>query len=109
KVYEHAEILALKAASDKFGDWRLEGCKLVVTLEPCPMCLSAVAQSRIDLLIFGAYDLKGGAISLGYNVLKDPRLNHRARIVGGIDHFDNSKLLSNFFKQKRKSYKVSKR
>ena len=69
----HAEILALQKAAKNLGAWRLLDCSLIVTLEPCPMCLSAIAQSRIKSLYFGAYDRKGGALSLGYNFSSDKR------------------------------------
>lgn len=73
----HAELAAIRAASLEIGDWRLLGCSLVVTLEPCPMCLGAAQQARVDEVIFGAKDPKGGAISLGYALHEDPRMNHR--------------------------------
>ncbi len=97
----HAELLAIKEASQKLDDWRLIGCHVYVTLEPCPMCLSALLQARIDTLYFGAYDRKGGAISLGMNMYKDSRLNHSFNVVGGIKHFECSQILSQFFRQKR--------
>ncbi|MBL7665451.1 MAG: nucleoside deaminase [Bacteriovoracaceae bacterium] len=100
----HAEILAIQEAAKKIGNWRLEKCTLYVTLEPCPMCLGALAQARIGKLCFGAYDPKGGAISLGYNLYKDKRLNHRYPVMGGILHYDASKLMSDFFKLRRPNY-----
>ncbi len=99
----HAEILALKLAAKKLGSWRLNDCSLYITLEPCPMCLSAISQFRIKNVFFGAYDSKGGAISLGYNIHKDPKLNHRFNIIGGLDQYKNSNLLSDFFKLRRKN------
>ena len=103
----HAEILALIEAAKNKGEWRLLGATLYVTLEPCPMCLDAARQARIKNLIFGAYDAKGGALSLGYNFHKDDRLNHKFNVMGGIRHFECSRKLSNFFKQKRSLYKSS--
>jgi tRNA(adenine34) deaminase len=100
----HAEILALKEASQKTNGWRLTGHTLFVTLEPCIMCLSAISQFRINKLIFGAYDPKAGSISLGYNIHNDPRLNHKFDIIGGILHYQSSQLLSQFFKERRKTY-----
>ncbi len=97
----HAEILALQEASQKLGTWRLNDCRLYVTLEPCPMCLAALGQSRIQQVIFGAYDPKGGSVSLGYALHKDPRLNHRFAMIGGVLHYDCSRMLSEFFKQRR--------
>jgi len=101
----HAEIICLREAAKKIGNWRLQGCVLYVTLEPCPMCLAAMVQARIGRCVFGTYDSKGGAISLGYNLYKDPRLNHSFSICGGLQHYENSKLLSDFFRRKRNSYK----
>lgn len=98
----HAEILALREASEKIKNWRLSGATLYVTLEPCPMCLSAALHARVSRIIFGAYDLKGGAISLGYNMYKDKRLNHNCEIIGGVQHYKCSSLLSTFFREKRK-------
>jgi tRNA(adenine34) deaminase len=100
----HAEILAIQKSSQKLKSWRLNGCSMFVTLEPCPMCLSAILQSRIKNLYFGAYDRKGGAISLGYNFAKDERLNHKFNIYGGFKHYESSQLLSNFFRSKRKNH-----
>lgn len=100
----HAEIIALKEAAQKKGNWRLNNCTMYVTLEPCPMCLSAISQFRIKNLVFGAYDSKGGAISLGYSIHKDQRLNHKINVVGGIRHYQCSKILSSFFKEQRRKY-----
>lgn len=101
----HAEILAIREAGKQNQNWRLNNCVIFVTLEPCPMCLSSILQSRIDHLYFGAYDPKGGALSLGYNFYKDKRLNHNFGVTGGIQHYKCSDLLSQFFKQRRDNYK----
>ena len=103
----HAEILAIMEASKAISNWRLLNCRLYVTLEPCPMCLSAMVQARIGALYFGAYDLKGGALSLNYNFYKDKKLNHSFPIVGGLLHYKNSQILSNFFREKRGNYSKS--
>ncbi len=100
----HAEILAIIHAGEKINNWRLTNCTLFVTLEPCPMCMGAIVQARLSRLVFGAYDKKGGAVSLNYNLYKDKRLNHNFEIVGGLKHYESSKLLSRFFKEKRSSY-----
>ena len=100
----HAEILAIRKAAEKIKSWRLIDCSMYVTLEPCPMCLSAILQSRIKNLYFGAYDKKGGAISLGYNFSNDKRFNHQFNVYGGFKHFECSRLLSNYFKAKRKRH-----
>jgi len=97
----HAEILAIRKASKRIKEWRLLGATLVVTLEPCPMCLAAMVQARIKKLIFGAYDKKGGALSLNYNFHQDKRLNHKFEVIGGIKSVECSKRLSDFFKKKR--------
>ena len=103
----HAEILAIQRACEKMENWRLTGCTLFVTLEPCPMCLAAMIQARIERLVFGAYDTKGGALGLGYNLHNDSRLNHRFSVVGGIRHFECSKIMSDFFRRKRDGYNIS--
>ncbi len=100
----HAEIIAITEACKKIGNWRLSNCAVYVTLEPCPMCLSAMIQARIGKLFFGAYDPKGGALSLNYNFYKDQKLNHSFPVLGGLRHFECSKLLSTFFKEKRSNY-----
>jgi len=101
----HAEILAIRDAAKKIGSWRLNNCRIYVTLEPCLMCMGALIQSRIGSLVFGAYDPKGGAISNGFNVHQNKLLNHRFSIVGGVEHYQCGKTLSNFFKQRRSFYK----
>lgn len=100
----HAEIIAIREAAKKIKSWRLLDSTLYVSLEPCPMCLAAMVQARIGRLVFGAYDPKGGAISLGYLLFKDKRLNHNFSIVGGALHYESSKLLSDFFRSKRTRY-----
>jgi tRNA(adenine34) deaminase len=101
----HAEILALTEGAKKIQNWRLSDCTLYVTLEPCPMCMSALVQSRVGQCVFGAYDSKGGALSLGYHFHQDKRLNHQFKVIGGIKHFECSKLISQFFKERRTSYR----
>ena len=101
----HAEVLSLIEGGKKLNNWRLSDCTLYVTLEPCPMCLSAMVQARLGLCVFGAYDPKGGALSLGYHMHQDKRLNHQFKIMGGIRHFETSRLLSTFFKQRRNTYR----
>ncbi len=100
----HAEILAIQEACKKEEDWRLNGCTLFVTLEPCTMCMGAIIQARIKTVIFGAYDQKGGAISLGFNIHQNNKLNHQVQIMGGVRHFECSKILSDFFRLRRGQY-----
>lgn len=101
----HAELLVMTEAAKKLQNWRLTDCVLYVTLEPCPMCLTGMVQSRIKQCVFGAYDPKGGALSLGYHLHSDKRLNHQFSIIGGIKHFECSRILSQFFKERRTGYR----
>jgi tRNA(adenine34) deaminase len=80
----HAEVLALRRAAAALGTWHLDGCTLVVTLEPCTMCAGALVLARIGRLVFGAYDEKAGAVASLWDVVRDPRLNHRVDVVGGV-------------------------
>jgi tRNA(adenine34) deaminase len=97
----HAEILALRAAASERGTWRLEGCTLFVTLEPCAMCAGAAVLSRLDRAVFGAADPKAGfAGSLG-NLLQDPRLNHAVSLTGGVLAEECGDLLQAFFRARR--------
>lgn len=101
----HAEILAITEGAKRLQNWRLTDCYLYVTLEPCPMCLTALVQARVKACVFGAYDQKGGALSLGYHLHSDKRLNHQFSIVGGVMHFECSRILSQFFRERRTSYR----
>jgi tRNA(adenine34) deaminase len=97
----HAEILALREAAKSIGDWRLSGCTLVVTLEPCPMCAGAIVNGRIARLVYGASDPKAGAVRTLYQICDDARLNHRVEVVGGILAEESARLLQDFFKGRR--------
>jgi tRNA(adenine34) deaminase len=97
----HAEILALRDAAEVIGSWRLEGCALVVTLEPCPMCAGAVVIARLDLVAFGAADPKAGALGSLYNLAADPRLNHEAAVIDGVRAAECGALISDFFAERR--------
>jgi tRNA(adenine34) deaminase len=97
----HAEILALREAAVRTGSWRLEGCSLYVTLEPCAMCSSASVLARVDRVVFGASDPKAGfAGSLG-NLVQDPRLNHRPELLGGVLAEECAEMLRAFFRERR--------
>ncbi len=98
----HAELIAMKKASKKLNSWRLSGCTLYVTLEPCPMCSGVIVNSRIDRVVFGAYDQKAGCCTTLYHLCNDERFNHRAEILGGVSEEKCAKILSDFFKEKRK-------
>lgn len=93
----HAEVLALREAGERLGDWRLAGCTLAVTLEPCTMCAGALVLARVQRLVFGAYDDKAGAVGGLWDVVRDPRLNHRVEVVGGVREAECAGLLSDFF------------
>ncbi|MEE9964278.1 MAG: nucleoside deaminase [Propionicimonas sp.] len=97
----HAEVLALRRAAAHRGGWHLDGCTLVVTLEPCTMCAGALVAARIERLVFGAYDPKAGAVASLWDVVRDPRLNHRVEVIGGIDEAQCRALLQEFFATKR--------
>jgi len=97
----HAEILAIRKAAERIGNYRLIGTTLYVTLEPCIMCAGAIIQARISRVIFGAYDPKSGGVSSLYAILNDQRLNHIVDVVGGILEEECSQILSGFFRKKR--------
>ncbi len=97
----HAEVLALRAAAERLDSWRLEDCTLVVTLEPCTMCAGALVLARVRRLVFGAYDPKAGAVASLWDVVRDPRLNHRPEVVGGISADECGALLQEFFASHR--------
>jgi len=97
----HAEMLAIRQAAAVMGSWRLSDCALYVTLEPCPMCAGAIVQARLPLLVFGAYDPKAGACGSLYGIAQDPRLNHRATVIGGLLAEECGRLLRDFFQQRR--------
>lgn len=93
----HAEVLALRRAAAALGDWRLEGCTLVVTLEPCVMCAGSILAARVPTVVFGAWDEKAGASGSLYDVLRDRRLNHRVEVYAGVEADASSRLLLDFF------------
>ncbi len=97
----HAEIVALRAAGDALGTWRLTGCTLVVTLEPCTMCAGALVLARVARLVFGAWDPKAGAAGSVRDVVRDARLNHRVEVVGGVLEDECGALLRSFFDEHR--------
>jgi tRNA(adenine34) deaminase len=97
----HAELLALREASRRLRSWRLTGLTLVVTLEPCTMCAGALVLARIARLVFGAFDEKAGAVSSLFDVVRDPRLNHRVEVRGGILEAECGALLKDFFASRK--------
>lgn len=97
----HAEILVIRRAGEILGGWRICGSTLYVTLEPCPMCAGAMVQARVDHLVFGAADSKGGAAGTLYDIVRDRRLNHRLEVTGGILEEECALVLQQFFKDRR--------
>ena len=98
----HAEVLAIRAAAATVGEWRLGGCTLVVTLEPCTMCAGALVLARVDRLVFGAWDDKAGAVGSLWDVVRDRRLNHRPEVVGGVLAEECAALLTDWFGAQRR-------
>ena len=97
----HAEVVALREAARARGEWRLEGCTLVVTLEPCTMCAGAAVLARVDRVVFGAWDPKAGAVGSLWDVVRDRRLNHRPEVVSGVLAEESTALLLEFFGDQR--------
>jgi tRNA(adenine34) deaminase len=97
----HAEVLALRRAAAVLGSWRLDGCTLAVTLEPCTMCAGALVLARVSRLVFGAWDPKAGAVGSLWDVVRDRRLNHRTEVSGGVCADECGQLLRDYFAAKR--------
>jgi tRNA(adenine34) deaminase len=97
----HAEMIALRRAANRLGGWRLGGCTLYVTLEPCPMCAGAMINARLDAVVFGAYDPKAGCCGTLYDLGSDSRFNHRVKVTGGVMEAACAKMLSDFFRDRR--------
>ncbi|MGW0736375.1 tRNA adenosine(34) deaminase TadA [Streptomyces sp. NPDC002851] len=96
----HAEVLAVRRAAAKLGEWRLTGCTLVVTLEPCTMCAGALVQSRLERVVYGARDEKAGAAGSLWDLIRDRRLNHRPEVVSGVLEEECSDQLRRFFRER---------
>lgn len=97
----HAEILAIRDASTALGRWRLDGCRLYVTLEPCAMCAGAIVLARLDRVVFGAWDPKAGMVGSVGDLLRNPRLNHRPEVSGGAMEDECGAILRQFFESRR--------
>ena len=97
----HAEMLAIRSAAARLGDWRLVGCTMVVTLEPCCMCAGAIVLARMDRLVYGAADPKAGAVDSLYRLCTDERLNHRLEVVAGVRAGECGGMLARFFQAQR--------
>ncbi|MBT2575771.1 tRNA adenosine(34) deaminase TadA [Bacillus sp. ISL-51] len=105
RALAHAEMLAIDEACRKLGTWRLEEAVLYVTLEPCPMCAGAVVLSRVDKVVFGAFDPKGGCAGTLMNLLQEERFNHQAEVVNGVLEEECGEMLSAFFRKLRRQKK----
>jgi tRNA(adenine34) deaminase len=99
----HAEVLAIREAAAALNSWRLSGCTLYVTLEPCAMCAGAIVLSRLDRLVFGAWDDKAGMAGSVGDIVRHPRLNHRAEVLGGVRAEESAEMLRTFFQSRRTS------
>lgn len=108
KAISHAEIIAIDKASQVIGDWRLNGCTIYSTLEPCPMCAGALIRSRVDRLVIGLRDKKRGCAGSVYNLLEDDRFNHRLEVTRDVLNQESHKLLKEFFESRRKDTKLRK-
>ena len=97
----HAEIVAIRAAARALGSWRLDGCTLVVTLEPCAMCAGAILQARIPRLVFGAWDVKAGAVGSTWDLIRDPRALHKTEVISDVLKDECASLLKEFFIEQR--------
>ncbi len=93
----HAEVIALRAAATRLGSWRLQGCTLVVTMEPCPMCAGAAMLARVERIVLGAWDPKLGACGSVWDVVRDRRATHRAEVVGGVLEEECAEVVRHFF------------
>ena len=103
--FAHAEMVALAEAGEALGTWRFDGCTLYVTLEPCPMCAGAIAQTRVARVVYGARDPRAGAAGSLYDILRDPRMAHRCDVKSGVLAQECTELLQKFFRDKRKDVK----
>jgi len=97
----HAEMIAITQAAEALGSWRLTGCTLYVTLEPCAMCAGAMVLARLDRLVYGAGDPKAGAVESVFKLLEEPRLNHRIKVAAGVRCEECGAILTQFFRKKR--------
>lgn len=104
----HAELIAIEEASKVIGDWRLEGCTMYVTVEPCPMCAGAIVQARLDKVVIGTMNLKAGCAGSIYNLLDDSRFNHQVSVVTGVCQDACATMMSEFFKTLREVKKTDK-
>ncbi len=105
----HAEMIAITQAAEHCGGWRLDGCTMYVTLEPCAMCAGAIVLARLPRLVFGPCDPKGGAVGSLYDIPRDPRLNHIVEVTSGVLERECSEILTEFFRNKRQAHSAARR
>lgn len=108
-TFSHAELIAMKKAIQKIGDWRLEECTMYITLEPCPMCAGAIVQARIPRVVAGSMNAKAGCAGSVLNILNEPRFNHQVEFIHGVLEEDCTNLLQLFFKELRERRKEEKK
>lgn len=104
----HAEVIAIQAACKKLGRWRLSGCTLYVTVEPCPMCSGAIVNSRVDRVVYGCPDVKAGGAESIFNIITNPNLNHCANVTSGVCEEECAQVMKDFFKRRRMENKARK-
>ncbi len=104
----HAEVIAIREACKKLGRWRLSGCSLYVTVEPCPMCSGAIVNSRVDTVVYGCPDVKAGGAESIFNIITNPNLNHTATVISGICEAECAQVMKDFFKMRREQNKAKK-
>ncbi len=105
----HAEVIAIREACKKLGRWRLTGCSLYVTVEPCPMCSGAIVNSRVDTVVYGCPDIKAGGAESIFNIITNPNLNHVATVISGICEMECAQVMKDFFKMRREQNKAKKK
>ncbi len=101
----HAEVIVIEEACRKLGRWRLSGCMLYVTVEPCPMCSGAIVNSRIDRVVYGCPDIKAGGAESIFNIISNPNLNHNAEVVSGVCEVECAQVMKDFFQKRRQENK----
>lgn len=105
----HAEIIVIREACARLNRWRLSGCALYVTVEPCPMCSGAIVNSRVDRVVYGCPDSKAGGAESIFNIITNPNLNHCAEVVSGVCELECAEVMKNFFKRRREENKARKK
>ncbi len=104
----HAEVIVIQEACKKLGRWRLSGCSLYVTVEPCPMCSGAIVNSRIDTVVYGCPDVKAGGAESIFNIITNPNLNHCATVLSGVCEEECAQVMKDFFKRRREENRAKK-